>query len=168
MGLNSRTSQVENRLGQPHGGKQYLERDVAHLAGQGTWQHHRSACDSTFPHFFPFFFRSPHKVGTILFSPELGSVSILYMLHNHRAARNWDLPTTPIPAPFPATPPAESGCSWVGRTHLRVAISISYTKLSCLFPLRLPIGKAGAGVPHKQCSCTCPPALPTRGAWHSC
>lgn len=147
MGLNSTTSQVENRLGQPHGGRQHLERDVAHLSGQGTWQHHGSPCDSTFPHFFPFFFRHPIRGAQSFFPLELRSVSILYVLHIHRAARNWDLPTTPIPAPFPTTPPADSGCSWVGRTHLGVAVSVSYAKLPCLFPLRLTTGKAGAGVP---------------------
>jgi len=147
MGLSSTTSQVENRLGQPHGGRQHLERDVVHLSGQGTWQHHGSACDSTFHHYFPFFFRHPIRRIQSFFPPELRSVSILCVLHFHRAAGNWDLPTTPTPAPFSATSPAETGCSWVSRTHLRVAVSILYTKFPCPFPLRLPIGKAAAGVP---------------------
>lgn len=133
MGLNSTTSQVENGLGQPHGGRQHLERDVAHLSGQGIWQHHGSASDSSFRIYFPSFSDTP--------SPELRSVSILYVHCTDRAARNWDLPTILTPAPFPATPPTESGCSWVGHTHLGAAVSIFYMKLPCPFPLRLPTGR---------------------------
>lgn len=165
MGLHSTTSQVENRLGQPHGGRQHLERDVAHLSGQGTWQHHGSPCDSTFPHFFSFFFTHPIRGVQSFFPLQLRSVSILYMLHIDRTERNWDVPTTPIPALFPATPPADSGCSWVGCIHLGVAVSISYRKFPRPLPLRMPmpIGKAVAGVPLStpQAVVLCrPPAVP--------
>lgn len=71
--------------------------------------------------FLPLFL-TPHKVGTILFfSPELSSVEILYMLCIHRAARSWDLPTTPTPAPFPTTTlyiqssPSPCGCPLEGQ-----------------------------------------------------
>lgn len=111
-------------------------------------------------------FQTPLKGGTMLFSapsPELRSVSILYVHCTHRAARNWDLPTIPTPAPFPATPPAESGCSWVGHTRLAAAVSIFYTKLPCPFPLRLPTGRMvleHLWAPHEQRSSAGPQHCP--------
>lgn len=105
------------------------------------------------PSFLLLLFQTLLKVGTIpLFfffksSPELRGISILYVLHINRAAGNWDLPSTPIL--FNSS--WESSCSQGSHTHLRIAIGISSANFPCLFPLRLPFGKAGAGVPHKQC-----------------